>query len=44
MALAFQLPEELMEEFEKLNLGMVVHSEGVTLEVESTLEQQISEG
>jgi hypothetical protein len=43
MALAFQLPEELMKEFEKLNLGMVAHIEGVTLEVESTLEQQIRE-
>ena len=38
MALAFQLPEELMKEFEKLNLGMVANTEGVTLEVESTLE------
>jgi hypothetical protein len=44
MALAFQPPEELMKEFEKLNLGMVAHTEGVTLEVESTLEQQIREG
>jgi hypothetical protein len=35
MALAFQLPEELME-FEKLNLGMVAQTEGVTLEVESS--------
>jgi hypothetical protein len=43
-SLAFQLPEELMKEFEKLNLGMVAHSEGVTLAVESTLEQQIHEG
>jgi hypothetical protein len=42
--LAFQLPEELMKEFEKLNLGMVAHTEGVTLEVEFTLEQQIREG
>jgi hypothetical protein len=25
-SLAFQLPEELMKEFEKLNLGMVAHS------------------
>jgi hypothetical protein len=32
------LPEELMKEFEKLNLGMVAHTEGVTLEVESVLE------
>jgi len=38
MALAFQLPEELMKEFEKLNLGMVARTKGVTLEVESTLE------
>jgi hypothetical protein len=44
LALAFQLPEELMKEFEKINLGMVAHIEGVTLEVESTLEQQIREG
>jgi GH18 family chitinase len=44
MALAFQLPDELMKEFEKLNLGMASHTEGVTLEVESTLEQQIREG
>ena len=29
-----------MKEFEKLNLGMVAHTEGVTLEVESTLEQE----
>jgi hypothetical protein len=42
MALAFQLPKGLMKEFEKLNLGMVAHTEGVTLE--STLEQQIREG
>jgi hypothetical protein len=44
MALAFQLPEELMKEFERPNLGMAAHTEGVTLEVESTLEQQIRDG
>jgi ribonuclease HI len=44
MALAFQLPEELMKEFEGLNLGMAAHTERVTLEVESTLEQQVHEG
>jgi hypothetical protein len=43
MALAFQLSEKLME-FEKLNLGMVAHTEGVTLEVESILEQEIRKG
>jgi hypothetical protein len=42
--LAFELPDELMKEFEGLNLGMVAHTEGVTLEVESTLEQLIREG
>jgi hypothetical protein len=35
MVLASQLPDELMKEFEKLNLGMTAHTEGVTLEVES---------
>jgi hypothetical protein len=44
MALTFQLPEELMKEFEKLNLGMVVQTEGVTLEVESVLEKEIRKG
>jgi hypothetical protein len=38
VALAFQLPDELTKEFEKLNLGMAAHTEGVTLEVEFTLE------
>jgi hypothetical protein len=33
-----------MKEFEELNLGMAARTEGVTLEVESTLEQQIREG
>jgi hypothetical protein len=42
--LAFQLPEELMKEFEGLNLGMAAHTEGVTLEVAFTLEQQIRKG
>jgi ribonuclease HI len=44
MALAFQLPDELMKEFESLNLGIVAHTEGVTLEVESVLEQEIHKG
>jgi hypothetical protein len=38
MALAFELPVELMKDFEMLNLGMVAHAERVTLEVEYTLE------
>jgi ribonuclease HI len=34
-----QLPDELVEDFEKLNLGIVAHAEGITIEVEPTLEQ-----
>jgi hypothetical protein len=37
-------PLELCREFEQLNLGIVFHTEGVTLEVESTLEQDIRKG
>jgi hypothetical protein len=33
-----------MKEFEKLNLGIVAHNEGATLEVESVLEQEIRKG
>jgi ribonuclease HI len=33
-----QLPDELVEDFEKLNLGIVAHTEGITIEVEPTLE------
>jgi hypothetical protein len=41
MAMVFQFPEELVKEFERLNLEIVAHTEGVTLEVQSTLEQEI---
>jgi hypothetical protein len=41
IALTFKLHKELVKEFEKLNLGMVAHIEGVTLEVESIVEQEI---
>jgi hypothetical protein len=44
MALAFQLSDELMEEFEGLNSGVVAHTKGVTLSVKSTLEQEICKG
>jgi ribonuclease HI len=40
-AIVTQLPEELAEDFEKLNLGIVAHTEGITIEVEPTLEQEI---
>jgi hypothetical protein len=39
-----QLLDELAEDFEKLNLGIVAHTEGVTIEVEPTLEQEIRKG
>jgi hypothetical protein len=39
-----QLPDELVEDFIRLNLGIVAHTEGVTIEVEPTLEQEIRKG
>jgi hypothetical protein len=39
-----QLPDELVEDFRRLNLGIVAHTEGVTIEVEPTLEQEIRKG
>ena len=42
MVLAY--PLELCREFERLNLSTVSHTEGVTLEVNSTLEQDTRKG
>jgi hypothetical protein len=39
--MVIQFPDELVKEFERLNLEVVAHAEGVTLEVQSTLEQEI---
>jgi hypothetical protein len=39
-----QLPDELVKDFERLNLGIVTHTEGVTIELEPTLEQEIRKG
>jgi hypothetical protein len=39
-----QLPDELAEDFERLNLGIVAHTEGITIELEPTLEQEIRKG
>jgi hypothetical protein len=39
-----QLPDELAEDFERLNLGIVAHTEGITIKVEPTLEQEIRKG
>jgi hypothetical protein len=43
-AIVAQLPDELVEDFRRLNLGIVAHTEGVTIEVEPTLEQEIRKG
>jgi hypothetical protein len=44
VAIIAQLPDELAEDFEKLNLRIGVHIEGMTIEVEPTLEQEIRKG
>jgi hypothetical protein len=43
-AIVAQLPEEIVEDFRRLNLGIVAHTEGVTIDVEPTLEQEIRKG
>jgi hypothetical protein len=43
-AIVTQLPDELAEDFERLNLGIVAHTEGITIELEPTLEQEIWKG
>jgi hypothetical protein len=40
-AVVAQLPDEIVEDFRRLNLGIVVHTEGVTIDAEPTLEQEI---
>jgi hypothetical protein len=40
-AIVAQLPDEMVEDFRRFNLGIVVHTEGVTIDVESTLEQEV---
>jgi hypothetical protein len=39
-----QLPDEIVEDFRRLNLGIVAHTEGVTIDVEPILEQEIRKG
>jgi hypothetical protein len=39
-----QLPDEMVEDFRRLNLGIVARTEGVTIDVESTLEQEFRKG
>jgi hypothetical protein len=42
-AVVAQLPDEIVEYFRRLNLGIVAHTEGVIINVEPTLEQEIRE-
>ena len=41
MAVAFQMPHELCEEFEQLRLGFLHHTSSVAFEAEPTLEAEI---
>ncbi|WVZ70748.1 hypothetical protein U9M48_019391 [Paspalum notatum var. saurae] len=43
MALGFQMPHELCEEFERLSLGFLYHTTAAAFEAEPTLEQEIRE-
>jgi hypothetical protein len=43
-AIVAQLPDEIVEDFKRLNLGIVAHTKGVTIELEPTLEQEIHKG
>jgi hypothetical protein len=40
-AIVAQIHDEIVEDFRRLNLGIVAHTEGVTIEVEPTLEHEI---
>jgi hypothetical protein len=44
LAVVAQLPDEIIEDFRRLNLGIVTHIEGVTIDVEPILEQEIRKG
>jgi hypothetical protein len=43
-AIVAQLPNELVEDFQRLNQVIVAHIEGIPIEVEPTLEQEICKG
>jgi ribonuclease HI len=43
-AVVAQLPDEIVEDFRRLNLGIVARTKGVTIDVEPTLEQEIRKG
>jgi hypothetical protein len=44
LGIVAQLPDEIVEDFRRLNMGIVAHIEGVTIDVEPTLEQEIHKG
>jgi hypothetical protein len=39
-----QLSNELAKDYERLNMGIVAHTEGITIEGEPTLQQEIRKG
>jgi hypothetical protein len=43
-AIVAQLPDEIVEDFWRLNLGIVVHTEEVTIDVKPTLEREFRKG
>jgi hypothetical protein len=43
-AIVAQLPDELVEDFRRLNMGIGAHTEGITIELKPTLEQEIRKG
>jgi hypothetical protein len=44
MMVAHPIPYELAKEFDRLSLGFLNNTQGVTLELEPTLEQEIKDG
>ena len=44
MAIARLMPQELCWEMERLNIGIIYHTEAMTMEIEPTLEKEIKEG
>jgi hypothetical protein len=44
LAVVAQLLDGIVENFRRLNLGIVTHTKGVIIEVETTLEQEIRKG
>jgi hypothetical protein len=43
-AIVAQLPDEMVEDFRRFNLGIVAHNERVTIDAKPTLKQEIRKG